>query len=288
MELFTLGADRGAYTETDVRELARALTGWRARLERRAGLARTSASTPPAPTPRAKTLWAGTPHERSGDVRLARRVHAVPRAPVPPLVLRAQAVELLRPAAPERETQAALEALYVNSGYPIRPVVEAILLHPDLYDGAPLVKPPAVYSAGLLRARGRTITHDAWAWRCAAGRPAALLPAERLGLERPGVARHLDHCAALVHRLRGPAPGERRPRRLRYGSTETPEEALDAPLAFWGHPTLTAETLRRAAGASPPRRSRGARTSWEQGRLPRLPPERPAPPHRHLPRLPAP
>src|SRR4029079_13928930 len=30
MELFTLGADRGAYTETAVRELARALTGWRA------------------------------------------------------------------------------------------------------------------------------------------------------------------------------------------------------------------------------------------------------------------
>ena len=29
MELFTLGADRGAYTENDVRELARALTGWR-------------------------------------------------------------------------------------------------------------------------------------------------------------------------------------------------------------------------------------------------------------------
>ena len=29
MELFTLGADRGAYTEQDVRELARALTGWR-------------------------------------------------------------------------------------------------------------------------------------------------------------------------------------------------------------------------------------------------------------------
>ena len=29
MELFTLGADRGAYTETDVRELARSLSGWR-------------------------------------------------------------------------------------------------------------------------------------------------------------------------------------------------------------------------------------------------------------------
>src|SRR5213078_3080710 len=30
MELFTLGADRGAYTEDDVREMARALTGWEA------------------------------------------------------------------------------------------------------------------------------------------------------------------------------------------------------------------------------------------------------------------
>ena len=30
MELFSLGADRGAYTEIDIREAARALTGWRA------------------------------------------------------------------------------------------------------------------------------------------------------------------------------------------------------------------------------------------------------------------
>src|SRR3954447_6598210 len=29
MELFSLGADRGAYTETDIREMARTLTGWR-------------------------------------------------------------------------------------------------------------------------------------------------------------------------------------------------------------------------------------------------------------------
>src|SRR6185437_1839628 len=38
MELFTLGADRGAYTETDVRELARSLTGWRAAGSSDAGL----------------------------------------------------------------------------------------------------------------------------------------------------------------------------------------------------------------------------------------------------------
>ena len=35
MELFSLGADRGAYTEDDVRQAARALTGWRAELRQR-------------------------------------------------------------------------------------------------------------------------------------------------------------------------------------------------------------------------------------------------------------
>ena len=37
MELFTLGADRGAYTERDVREQARALTGWTNRWSRGGG-----------------------------------------------------------------------------------------------------------------------------------------------------------------------------------------------------------------------------------------------------------
>ncbi len=38
MELFSLGADRGAYTERDVREMARALTGWRADWTQSSGL----------------------------------------------------------------------------------------------------------------------------------------------------------------------------------------------------------------------------------------------------------
>ncbi len=37
MELFTLGADRGAYTEEDVRQQARALTGWQNRWGRSRG-----------------------------------------------------------------------------------------------------------------------------------------------------------------------------------------------------------------------------------------------------------
>ncbi|HWX74181.1 MAG TPA: DUF1800 family protein, partial [Solirubrobacteraceae bacterium] len=38
MELFSLGPDRGAYTETDVREMARALTGWTAEWTESSGL----------------------------------------------------------------------------------------------------------------------------------------------------------------------------------------------------------------------------------------------------------
>ena len=51
MELFTLGADRGAYTERDVREQARALTGWHEPLEPRARATTTSTSTRAATTP---------------------------------------------------------------------------------------------------------------------------------------------------------------------------------------------------------------------------------------------
>ncbi len=50
MELFSLGADRGAYTEDDVREMARALDRLDARNGHEAGPARTSTSTPPATT----------------------------------------------------------------------------------------------------------------------------------------------------------------------------------------------------------------------------------------------
>ena len=60
MELFTLGADRGAYTETDVRELARALTGWRADWVDPDGF-QNFRFDPTRSDTGSKTLWAGTP-----------------------------------------------------------------------------------------------------------------------------------------------------------------------------------------------------------------------------------
>ena len=51
MELFSLGADRGAYTEDDVREMARALTGWTAEWTESSGPAELPLRTPRATTP---------------------------------------------------------------------------------------------------------------------------------------------------------------------------------------------------------------------------------------------
>ena len=68
------------------------------------------------------------------------------------------------PTAPDAATQRALEHLYVSTATQIRPVVEAILKHPALYEGPRMVKSPAVYTAGLLRRLGRGIDTTSWAW----------------------------------------------------------------------------------------------------------------------------
>jgi uncharacterized protein (DUF1800 family) len=70
------------------------------------------------------------------------------------------------PTPPDAGTQGALEAMYRDSGYGIRPVVEAILMHPDFHAGGAMVKPPVVYAAGLLRTAGRGIDRGEWSWLC--------------------------------------------------------------------------------------------------------------------------
>jgi uncharacterized protein (DUF1800 family) len=68
------------------------------------------------------------------------------------------------PTPPNAATRNALEALYRNGRYQVRPVLEAILKHPALYNGPRMVKPPIVLNAGLLRALGRPVDTRAWVW----------------------------------------------------------------------------------------------------------------------------
>ena len=57
--------------------------------------------------------------------------------------------------------------MYVAHGRNVRPLLDAILRHPHLYDpDRRMVKPPVVQAAGMLRAVGRGIDTDAWSWLC--------------------------------------------------------------------------------------------------------------------------
>ena len=156
MELFTLGAsdDSGyPYSEDDVREQARALTGWSADYVDDVGYAGLPAST------RSATITA----RRRSSASRAPSTGATPAASASShRAHRSFFVEKLWsyfiPTPPPAKTRKALERLYVERDHAIRPVVEAILMHPDLYRGPAMVKPPAVYIAGLLRARRRGIS----------------------------------------------------------------------------------------------------------------------------------
>ncbi len=52
----------------------------------------------------------------------------------------------------------------MGSNYSIQAVVEAILQHPDFYEGPELLTPPVVYNAGLLRSICRPIDTTSWTW----------------------------------------------------------------------------------------------------------------------------
>ena len=162
MELFSLGADRGAYSEDDVREMARALTGWSAEWTESSGLQnfRFEAKRHDATN---KTVFGQTGKWSWEDaVRLcvANPLHAS--------FFVAKLWSYFVPTPPSEATLASLQGLYIGSGYEIRPIVEAILQHPDFLTGPELVTPPVVYNAGLLRAIGRPIDTTAWAWLSAA------------------------------------------------------------------------------------------------------------------------
>ena len=240
MELFTLGADRGAYSETDVREIARALSGWTADWQDDVGFVNFRFVATRADTA-SKTLWTGTAYERSGAFDPRDACTLVLENPWHRSFFVLKLWSYFVPSPPSAATQAALEALYVSSGRSIGAVVEAILLHPDLYLGAPLVKPPAVLNAGLLRATGQTITTEAWSWIGDMSGQQLFFP--------PNVSGWNDRAWLDTSTLYGRwtmanqvlTPGERAATHY-AGSTETGAEALAAALAHLSNPVLTAET----------------------------------------------
>jgi uncharacterized protein (DUF1800 family) len=237
MELFTLGASNEAgypYSEDDVREQARALTGWTARWRDDVGYVdfHFAAS---RHDPGTKTIFG-----KSGNFgwRDSCRLCLRHDAHAPYFVKRLWAHFIPEP--PDAQTQAALEDLYVDRGYAVRPVVEAILRHPDLYEGPSLVKAPVVYIAGLMRLRGRPIDTNAWTWIADLAGQRLFRPPNVSGWDE---SRWLDTStfrgrwfavAELMRKGQVSTDG--------YDSNETREEAIEKALRFWGRPPISPAT----------------------------------------------
>jgi hypothetical protein len=237
-ELFTLGAERGAYGEDDVRELARALTGWTSSWSAELGshdfrfLANRHDTG-------VKTVFG-----RSGNWNWEDACRLCVEHPLHPSFLVEKLWGYFIPEPPSAGDRQALEQAYVSGGHAIRPLVEAILLHPRLHEGPRMVKPPVVALAGMLRALRRPIDTGAWNWLCENAAQRLFHPPNVAGWDDD---RWLD-TSTLRGRweLAGYAVADRElqgPSLDQYDATETAEQAVRQARDFWGDPPLTDETV---------------------------------------------
>jgi len=171
------------------------------------------------------------------------------------------------PVPPKAGTKRALERLYVNSGYEIQPVVEAILRHPALYTGPRMVKPPAVYVTGLLRALKRGIDTESWTWLMSLAGQQLFYPPNVAGWDD---ARWLDTASYRARWII--ASYAIRPHVLKSDKAKLPNDAaklLRRAEAFLGDPTLTGHThaeLKRFAK----RALSDAHSQWKKEQYPAL------------------
>jgi uncharacterized protein (DUF1800 family) len=157
MELFTLGS---GYSERDIREAARALTGWRVnwtddgfggiffdRTWHDRGIKRIFGKRGRFGTK--ETLRLVTRHRNHAPFLVGKLWSFFVTAPL------------------DAATRKKLVARYKRSGMKIKPVVEAILRHPALYadlDRPDMVKAPLVFVAGAIRTVGGGVQRDDWSW----------------------------------------------------------------------------------------------------------------------------
>jgi uncharacterized protein (DUF1800 family) len=235
MELFTLGADRGAYSEDDIREQARALTGWRNDWSGEEG-AHNFRFDPKRHDTGTKTVFG-----KAGNWGWEDACRLCVEHPLHPSFFVAKLWSYFVPVAPSDDVREGLEQTYVSSGWQIRPVLETILMSPELYEGPPMVKPPVVQLATMLRALGRPVDTDSWVWLCELAGQRLFWPPNVSGwddnrwLDTSRMRARWNMVTYALEEVSVDAWSDD------YSTTETPEEALARAVAAWGSPELRSE-----------------------------------------------
>ena len=256
MELFTLGADRGAYTQHDVHEQARALTGW---TNDWGNAGPTNFRFDPSLHDsgykkifghRGRFAWQDTcrlcvQHPLHPSFMVNKLWGYFIGAPIPANDARA------------------LEHAYVNSGYETRPLVEAILRHPLFYEGPRMVIPPVVYCAGLLRGLRRTIVTDSWSWICDQAGQFLFQPPNVAGWDYShwlDTSRWAGRFIAVSYAMQGIMLNTNA---HSYPTNEDAATAVSSALHYWGNPPLSKQTRENLLDFSR-RAQRGITADWEQ------------------------
>jgi uncharacterized protein (DUF1800 family) len=234
MELFTLGS---GYSEHDIREAARALTGYAFHYD-----TFTYWWNEPAHDARPKTIFGQSGNWRPEDV-IDLCLHHPAHAPF----LCRTIWSWFSPTAPPTATLAAMVRAYTRSGFGIAPVLRVVFGSAAFYanlDEPDLVKPPVVYLAGALRATRTPITTDAYVWSLQAMGQVPFRPPNVSGweggprwLSTATTRARLEAIATLLEEHRTPDGS--------VDPAESPTAAVKAALAFAGEPWL-ARASRRA------------------------------------------
>ena len=235
-ELFTLGVN-GGYTERDVHEHARALTGWTSSWNSVTGQQDDFHLDPERQDKGIKVIYGKRGNfdwRDSIDLAIAHPSH--PKHFTSKLWSYFSETPL--PASDER----ALSDLYESSGKEIRPVVEAMLMHPLFHSGPRMVKPPIVQIAGMLRAIGRFIDTDAWVWESEIAGQRPFYPPNVAGWE---MNRWLNTGTWLARfNLSSQVIDEKRALNpnSKLKVTSDPAKLVQQATEFWGSPTISPRT----------------------------------------------
>jgi uncharacterized protein (DUF1800 family) len=235
MELFSLGADRGAYTEDDIREQARALTGWTFEWSETLGQNVNFHFDPDRHDDEDKTVFG---HTGNWDWEDACRLCV--ENPFHPSFFVEKLWSYFVPTAPSASRREQLISTYTSSGMQIRPVLEEILLSAEFYEGQPMVKPPVVHLATMMRALGRYVDTYDFVWLCEQSGQQLFWPPNVSGWDDAhwlDTSRMRARWNLVSDVLDGTSDYPWDP----YSSTETPEEAVGRAVASWGDPELRAE-----------------------------------------------
>jgi uncharacterized protein (DUF1800 family) len=158
MELFTLGVTDAAgnrnYSQLDVEQLAKALSGWQINDD----------DPNAAYSYFTQSRWYDGPKlvfGKFGNFTAADAVDLVLGRPSHPAFIVGKLWREFITTPPDAATLQKLIGAYTGSGLQIKPVLEKILTHPALFasiDEPDMIKPPVVYAIGAMRAMGLGVT----------------------------------------------------------------------------------------------------------------------------------